>query len=285
MGIVRFSPHGDSPRIGYRFSDQIVDLTVTSASLLGGDDPSVQSVLKRSDELEANQGRLLDERTYQLDTCAFHPPLTPSRLVCLEGCHEQDVIDNGIDPHFEEAGMYTRAWPSCWCAPASSYIGPRATITLPDPVDTAQPGGSVGLVIGQPLSSVDTAADAVLGAIVFGCLTSRGNIPRLEGHRMFDSAFQMGAEIMPASVATDIEIELTVDDKTIEHWTTSDWRFTLNEMVVEASSVVPVQPGDIVLTGDPTRNTHEMKVGETLSVTPPAGIGTETPVTRHGERA
>jgi 2-keto-4-pentenoate hydratase/2-oxohepta-3-ene-1,7-dioic acid hydratase in catechol pathway len=288
MGIVRFSPPDLDLRPGYRFGAEIVDLTTVSLSSgTTTEQTDIESYLTDLDELHGSREALSSGRTYAVDAVDVHRPFSPDRFICLEGCYEHDLIDTGMDPHFEEAEMFTRDWPSLWCAPASSCVGPSESIRLPSPVEDAQPGVSVGLVVNRPAKNVNPneAGEIIAGVVAFGLLVSHGEFPRLEGHRLFDTALQMGSEVVPpAEVSlTDMDVGLSVNGTEIDCRTTEDWRFSAAEMVAEASSVLSLQTGDVLLTGDPTRVERSLESGDRLSVTSPATLGTDNPVVRDGE--
>jgi len=99
---------------------------------------------------------------------------------------------------------------------------------------------------------------------------------------MFDSAFQMGAEVVPRSSRDigSLSLALSIDGILVDKRTTSDWRFTPEEMVSEASHVMSLTDGDVILTGDPTRVDRSVSDGDTLAASSPGILGTGNQLVR-----
>lgn len=288
MGFVRFRPPDAGVRPGYRYGNVIVDLPDTAPAFVANGDPqSAQMYLKSLDRFADEDPSSLDSEKHDASDCSFAPPVSPPRLICLEGCYEHDTTTEGMDPHFEEANMFTKDWPSLWAAPASAYVGPSEDVRLPSSIMDLRPGVELGLVINRHAKGLDPAkaGEAIAGVVVVGHLISHDNVPRLEGHRMFDTAFQLGAEIVPRNAVDvdDVTLTVSVDGSMVDQRSTAEWRFTPAEMVAQASSVLSLNVGDVVLTGDPTWISRTVNGGQTLSVDATGLRGTGSYLIRDGE--
>jgi acylpyruvate hydrolase len=125
------------------------------------------------------------------------------------------------------------------------------------------------LVVGQRIKSVspDEALAGIAGCTVATTVTVFDDIPGLEAYRMYDSILPFGPEVVPVDRVSieELSLHLDVDGTRLDTRTTADWRFTPGEMVAYASEVMTLEPGDLVLSGDPIRTDHVLSAGERVS--------------------
>jgi len=288
MGLVHFATPDQGYRPGYRYGDRIADISQNRETFSPRSNPlSGPEQFEALEDLNDASASSVGARLYSIDECSFTTPFSPGRLLCLEGCYEQDLSDEGMDPHFEEANMFTKDWPAFWCAPASAYVGPTDDVSLPSSIADIRPGMELGLVVDRSAKSleVEEAREVIGGVVLLGHLIGHDDVPRLEGHRMFDSAFQLGTEVVPIATTdiSELTLSLSVDGVEVDTRSTTDWRFTPEEMVAEASGIVPLTAGDVVLTGDPTRVPRSVEAGQTLATEGTDLLGTEARLRRDGE--
>jgi len=213
--------------------------------------------------------RNLDMDVWSSDEVTLGPPVSPSKVVRLEGCYEHDLTHDGFNPHLEASGLHELDWPSLWVAPTSSTTGPGSTIRIPRSVTDARPGVELAFVVGRrtKMASPEDALAAIAGCTVATTVTVLDEIPGLEGYRMYDSFLPFGPEVVPVDRVSveELSMHLDVDGTRLDTRRTADWRFTPGEMIAYASDVMTLEPGDLVLSGDPIRTDHSLSAGERVS--------------------
>ena len=117
----------------------------------------------------------------------------------------------------------------------------------------------VAVVIGARCRAVsaDDALGHVAGYTLFNDLSARDwqfATPQWMPGKVFDGSAPCG----PALVTPDeagphdaIEIELTLNDKTMQSASTADLIFSVPALIAHLSSLMTLEPGDIVSTGTP----------------------------------
>lgn len=268
MGLVSYSTADGGPLPGFRIGDRIIDLS----SLTSIDTPGNHGSVAFLSALPEIEGRLWEAGSLEgfcRSEVSLHSPVAPQKVIRLEGCYEHDLTDEGFNPHLEEAGLNELEWPSLWITPASTTIGPGTPVRLPPSISDARPGVELALVIGEEAKSlsVEEALSAVAGCTIAVSVTAFDDLPGLEGYRMFDSFLPFGPEVVPAGGLDldDLAMGVKVNGRLLDSRTTADFRFSPGEMVAYASKVLTLEPGDLVLTGDPTRIDRPLAAGDRVS--------------------
>lgn len=267
MGLVSFDTTDGQTRPGLRLGEGIIDLTSASIPSLPAGRGEVPYLAVLS-TLERKIGDL-DMDVWSSDEVTLGPPVSPTKIVRLEGCYEHDLTDEEFNPHLEELGLHELDWPSLWVAPVSSATGPGSRICLPRSVADARPGVQLAFVMGRRTKSAspEDALAAIAGCTVATTVTAFDEIPGLEGYRMYDTFLPFGPEVVPIDEVSieDLSLHLDVDGTQLDSQTTADWRFAPGEMVAHASAVMTLEAGDLVLSGDPIRTDHSLSAGEQIS--------------------
>ena len=257
MGLVSFTEGDETPRPGFRVGERVVGLD--SVPFSGPRELNAHLV-----ELETLERRAwgaltsnADPDVYRLAEVNLEQPVAPSKIIRSEGCYEHDLTDTGFNPHLEGADLNELDWPSLWVTPRSTSVGPDSTVRLPRSVSEVRPGVEFAVVFGERAENrpVETVLDAVAGYVPAVTLTAHDELPGLEGYKMFEGFLAIGPSVVPADQVSpdERELGLRINGEPLDVQTTSDWRFTLAEILSHASAVMTLQPGDVVLTGDPMR--------------------------------
>jgi acylpyruvate hydrolase len=234
-------------RAGFLRDEKVVD----AWDGLGGDDhPTVRRLLVREQVTEAEakakgSGLPLEE----VELC---PPVPdPDKIICIGLNYRSHAAEAGIEPPAE---------PTFFAKFRNALAAPGATVPLPRASDKVDYEAEVAFVIGRRCKEVDAAAalDYVAGYTLLNDLSARDlqfATPQWISGKVFDGSAPCG----PALVTPDetgshdaIEIALRLNDETMQSASTSDLIFSIPALVSHLSSLMTLEPGDIVSTGTPS---------------------------------
>jgi acylpyruvate hydrolase len=174
----------------------------------------------------------------------------PDKILCI-GLNYRD--------HAEETGMPAPPAPIVFAKFRNSLIGPADPVVLPDAIDAVDYEAELAVVVGRRCRNVN-AADAlshVAGAMAFNDVSARDL-------QMQTSQWTMGKAIDtfgpcgPALVFMDeiddlqaLRVEARINGETVQSGTTASMIFTVAELIAFISSLMTLEPGDIIATGTP----------------------------------
>lgn len=267
MGLVSFSRSADEePVPGYDVGDGILPF-----SSVGREGPAADYLdcLEEVDRELRDAIQRGDSTPLPRSEVRLHVPVESSKVVRLEGCYEHDLTDSDFDPHVEAAGLNELEWPSLWVAPTSCALSPEGVVQLPPWSEDVRPGVTLALVVGSRAKALTgaEALDAIAGVTTAMDLAIHDEIPGLEGYKMFDTALPLGPDVVPLEdfSLSDAELSLECNGEVLDERTTDSWRFSPEEMIAYVSEVMTLDPGDVVLTGDPTRIDSSVSAGDELT--------------------
>ena len=174
----------------------------------------------------------------------------PGKIVCL-----------GLNyrTHIEEMGRELPRYPTLFAKYAAALIGPGDPIVLPPESDQPDWEVELAFVIGRPVRRARDreAEDAIAGFCVFNDITMRDwqarTIQFLQG-KTFERTTPVGPVLVtPEEVggAEDLEVRCEVDGRVMQLARTSDMLFRPPEIVSYVSTIVTLEPGDLIATGTP----------------------------------
>ncbi|MFZ1361822.1 MAG: fumarylacetoacetate hydrolase family protein [Candidatus Nanopelagicales bacterium] len=179
-------------------------------------------------------------------------PIVPSKVVAIG--------KNYVD-HAAEMDSDVPSSPLMFLKPPSSVIGPGDEIVLPNVSERVDYEGELTVVIGKRCRNV-AAADA--GSVIAGytCandVTARdlqksdGQWSRAKG---FDTFCPIGPWVETGLELTgehpeEVGVSTEVNDEIKQAGVTTQMVFSVAELVAYASSVMTLEPGDVILTGTP----------------------------------
>jgi 2-keto-4-pentenoate hydratase/2-oxohepta-3-ene-1,7-dioic acid hydratase in catechol pathway len=175
------------------------------------------------------------------------PPVTPSKIVCV-GLNYKDHAAEQDKPLPDE--------PLIFLKPPSAVIGPAAAIELPVWVGRVDHEAELGLVIGRRARRVKMhqAADHLLGLTAVNDVSARvlqkkdGQYTRAKG---FDTFAPVGPCIAVGLDGRDLRVRAYVNGDLRQDSRTRELIFTIPELVEFITSVMTLEPGDIISTGTP----------------------------------
>lgn len=197
-------------------------------------------------------------------------PVVPSKIICV-GRNYRD--------HVKELGHELPAEPLIFMKPPSSLLKPGGVVRMPALSQRVDYEGELVLVIGQRTSKLQPGADwrrILRGYTLANDVTARdlqnkdGQWTRAKG---FDTFCPVGPfvsdELDPAPGLT---IETRVNGELRQHGSTADFIFPISELLAYITSVMTLEPGDLVLTGTPA-GVGPLAAGDRVEVSM-AGLGT-----------
>jgi 2-keto-4-pentenoate hydratase/2-oxohepta-3-ene-1,7-dioic acid hydratase in catechol pathway len=217
---------------------------------LGGSDrPSVRGLLEKGLLAEVEAAAAGDGLA--LGELELEPPVPdPDKIVC---------IGLNYRSHAEEAGIEPPASPTFFAKFRNALAGPGAEIPLPALSDKVDYEAEVAFVVGRRCRDVGEA-DAlacIAGYMLLNDLSARDlqfSTPQWMPGKVFDGSAPCG----PALVTPDeagphdaIEIELTLNGETMQSASTADLCFSVPALLSHLSTLMTLEPGDIVSTGTP----------------------------------
>jgi len=211
----------------------------------------------------------LDFEPVPLSAAEVLPPVTPSKIVC---------VGRNYREHATELSNEVPAEPLLFFKPPSSLLKPGGTIVLPPASSRVDHEGELAIVIGHRASKLP--ADFNLRSILRGYtlandVTARdlqkkdGQWTRAKG---FDTFCPVGPwisdEVDPAAGVT---LETRVNGDLRQRGSTSDFIFTIPQLLSYVTAAITLEPGDLVLTGTPS-GVGPLAAGDRVAVTAP-GLG------------
>jgi 2-keto-4-pentenoate hydratase/2-oxohepta-3-ene-1,7-dioic acid hydratase in catechol pathway len=238
MRIIRFQFGDNAPRYGWVLGDRV--------GLIEG---SPFGEFRRAEtNLSISEVKLL-------------APVVPQKIVC---------IGRNYAAHAEEQGVQVPDNPIIFLKPTSSVIGPGDTIQLPPQSNQVEHEAELAVVIGKRGRWLfqDDALDYLLGYTIANDVTAR-DLQRRDGQwtrgKGFDTFCPVGPWIETEFDPTDTLITCHVNDELRQMGTTRDMVFTVQQLLVFISSVMTLEPGDLILTGTPS-GVGPLKPGDQVSI-------------------
>jgi 2-keto-4-pentenoate hydratase/2-oxohepta-3-ene-1,7-dioic acid hydratase in catechol pathway len=248
MRLVSFDA-GDGERAGMLVDGRVVD----AWAALG--EPHRGSLK----ELVAH-GRIKDLRSRIGDTGApSHPQSAVRMLAPIPDPDKIVCIGLNYKEHAAEVGAEAPEHPVVFAKYANALVGTDATVTLPANSTKVDFEAEVAFVVGRRGKdiAVEDALDFIAGYTLLNDLSARdlqGRGPQWMPGKIFDGSAPCGPALVTpeeAGPADAIGISLTLNGETMQESTTADLIFPIPELVADLSSLMTLEPGDIVATGTP----------------------------------
>jgi len=177
------------------------------------------------------------------------PPVTPSKIVC---------VGRNYRGHAKELGNEVPAEPLLFFKPPSSLLAPGGIVRMPFQSERVDFEGELALVIGKRATKIkadELWRSYVRGYTLANDVTARdlqkkdGQWTRAKG---FDTFCPVGPfvtdEIDPVA---GLILETRVNGDLKQHGSTSDFIFSIPELLTYVTAAITLEPGDLVLTGTP----------------------------------
>lgn len=175
------------------------------------------------------------------------PPVVPSKIIC---------VGRNYAAHAQEHEVEVPEVPLLFLKPPSSVIGPGETIYLPPQSQRVEHEAELAVVIGKRSRWLDIegAKDVILGYTIANDVTAR-DLQRRDGQwtrgKGFDTFCPIGPWVETELDPADAVITCAVNGELRQMGSTRDMVFSVRQLVAYASSVMTLEPGDLLLTGTP----------------------------------
>jgi 2-keto-4-pentenoate hydratase/2-oxohepta-3-ene-1,7-dioic acid hydratase in catechol pathway len=228
---------------------------LAAAAGIPGTGWTTRRLLEAGDDTISRLGAAARERVVEpvgtLGDLELGPPLhDPDKILCL-GLNYRD--------HAEEAGLALPAAPMIFAKFRNCLIGPADTVALPRVSEKIDYEAELAVVIGRRCKDVSAehALDHVAGAMAFNDVTAR-DVQHATSQWTAGKALDTFAPCGPALVLRDelpdlqdLAIEARVNGRTVQSASTRLMIFPIAETLAFISSLMTLEPGDIIATGTP----------------------------------
>jgi 2-keto-4-pentenoate hydratase/2-oxohepta-3-ene-1,7-dioic acid hydratase in catechol pathway len=207
-----------------------------------------------------------------LSAASLLPPVTPCKIVCV-GRNYRD--------HAKELGNEVPAEPLLFFKPPSSLLAPGGVVQMPPQSERVDFEGELALVIGKRASKLTPDSDwrsYVRGYTLANDVTARdlqkkdGQWTRAKGFDTFCPVGPFLSDEIDPSVG--VRIETRVNGELKQQGSTSDFIFSIPDLLAYITAAITLEPGDLLLTGTPA-GVGPLKPGDRVDVSM-AGLGVLT---------
>jgi acylpyruvate hydrolase len=238
-------------------------------------DADVRALLERSDWAAHAATAVGPEHDVEgLDYAPLVP--APEKILCIG----QNYAD-----HIAEMGNEPPAYPTVFAKFPPALVGAHDDIVLPAVSDAVDYEAELAVVIGRPVrhATEEQAEAAVAGYTILNDVTARDWQFRTSQY-LQGKTFERSTPLGPCLVTPDElpsggwEISTVIDGETRQHSTTAELVFGVVDLIRYLSTILTLNPGDVIATGTPGGVGHGRKPplyltdGATV-VTAIAGIG------------
>jgi 2-keto-4-pentenoate hydratase/2-oxohepta-3-ene-1,7-dioic acid hydratase in catechol pathway len=191
--------------------------------------------------------------TYPRSGADFAPLIpNPSKVVCVGLNYRNHILEMGRD---------LPEYPTLFAKFADTLIGANDDIARPPETERWDWETELAIVIGRPVRRAkgQQASAAIAGFTVLNDVTARDWQFRtkewLQG-KIWDASTPVGPFLvtpdeLPGGTSPELAITLTVDGATMQRDTTADLLFAPVQLVEYISTIIRLNPGDIIATGTP----------------------------------
>jgi 2-keto-4-pentenoate hydratase/2-oxohepta-3-ene-1,7-dioic acid hydratase in catechol pathway len=224
MKLIRFQIDNRTPRYGWVHED--------SVGVIDGN--PFAEFRRREADLQLRDARLL-------------PPVIPGKIVCIGRNYAAHAAEHEVD---------VPEMPLLFLKPPSSVIGPEAPIVIPPQSSQVEHEAELAVVIGRRGRWIDLedTLDYVLGYTIANDVTAR-DLQRRDGQwtrgKGFDTFCPVGPWVETEFDPSDCLIRCHVNGELRQMASTRDMIFSIRQLIAFTSSVMTIEPGDILLTGTP----------------------------------
>ncbi|MEJ2510902.1 MAG: fumarylacetoacetate hydrolase family protein [Anaerolineales bacterium] len=188
-----------------------------------------------------------DEASIPLEQVRLFAPVLPGKIIC---------VGRNYAAHAAEHQAEVPEYPLIFLKPPSSVIGPGDMVVLPPQSKQVEHEADLGVVIGKQgrWLQPDEAMSIVLGYTIANDVTARdlqfqdGQWTRGKG---FDTFCPLGPWIDTEFDPTDSMVSCHVNDELRQMAPTRDMLFSVSEIIVYITSIMTLEPGDLIMTGTP----------------------------------
>ncbi len=188
-------------------------------------------------------------------------PCTPSKIIC---------VGRNYVEHARELGNEVPKVPLIFMKPPSSIIANDEYIILPPQSSQVEHEAELVVVIGKRGRNItpEAAKEYIFGYTIGNDVTAR-DLQKTDGQwtraKGFDTFCSFGPWIDTELDASDAVVTCRVNGQMRQMASTRDMVFNVSTLIAYISSVMTLEPGDIIFTGTPA-GVGELKNGDVVDV-------------------
>jgi 2-keto-4-pentenoate hydratase/2-oxohepta-3-ene-1,7-dioic acid hydratase in catechol pathway len=245
MRLIRYQPKGGEPRLGWVHADRV-----------GPVEGSIYEEFIRG------------EAEIPLESVRLLPPVEPTKILC---------VGRNYVAHAREQDAEVPEVPLLFLKPPSSLITHLDKIILPPQSQRVEHEAELAVVIGRRgrWITAEEALDHIFGYTIANDITAR-DLQRRDGQwtrgKGFDTFCPVGPWVETEFDPADVVITCKVNGETRQMGSTRDMVFSIRQLIAYASSIMTLEPGDLLLTGTPA-GVSPLQPGDLVEVSI-EGLGT-----------
>lgn len=188
-------------------------------------------------------------------------PVTPGKVIC---------VGRNYAAHAEEHDSAVPELPLIFLKPPSAVIAAGQPILLPPQSQRVEHEAELAIIIGQAgrWLSASEAKGHILGYTAANDVTAR-DLQRADGQwtrgKGFDTFCPLGPWLETEFDPADAIINCAVNGQMRQMGSTRDMVFPVNQLIAFVSSVMTLEPGDVILTGTPS-GVGPLQAGDEVTV-------------------
>ena len=188
------------------------------------------------------------EAVHPLTSVRLLSPVLPGKIIC---------VGRNYAAHAKEHNAEVPDVPLLFLKPPSAVIGPGQKIILPPQSQQVEHEAELVVVIGKRGRWIapDEALQHILGYTIGNDVTAR-DLQRRDGQwtrgKGFDTFCPLGPWIETDFDPADRVIACHVNGEMRQMASTRDMVFSVRQLIAFASSIMTLEPGDILMTGTPS---------------------------------
>ena len=210
---------------------------------------------------EDNIIRHLDElETENQDEIEILTPVEPSKIVCV-GLNYKD--------HAKELKMELPKEPLLFMKPSTSILAHNGEIFYPKISNQVDYEAELGIVILDKIEYDNFDENTLIGYTIVNDVTAR-DLQQKDGQwtraKSFDTFCPIGPVLVTNIDSSNLKIQLKVNNNIKQDSNTKNMIFSPKQLLQYVSSIMTLNPGDIIATGTPP-GVGQLNKNDTLSIT------------------
>ncbi len=259
MKIGYFS-HDGVPFIGVVAGDRVMDVTGVSWH---GDHPFLQSLsrLVKTENFNVSifqslfeEGKDREDLWHDITAVSFLPLYRPGKIICMGLNYAQ---------HAQETGRAAPEEPIFFEKASSAVIAHGETIVYPEDLGRIDPEAELAVIIGKAAEHISEAdaRDYICGYTCLNDVTARDMQAKDMENRQpwyrsksINTFCPMGPWIVTSDEIDPVEplrVQLRVNGEVRQDALTDELIFNIPSLIAHISSIITLQPGDVISTGTP----------------------------------
>jgi 2-keto-4-pentenoate hydratase/2-oxohepta-3-ene-1,7-dioic acid hydratase in catechol pathway len=236
----------DGGRLGVVSNDLVYDVTGLLTESPGRDGAVAAAIRAGLPTVSADD--LAGRRALPLASVEWESPLPrPGKIVGAPANYFEHIDEMPNSATIVEWGLFLKA--------STSVIGPGGVVRLPYTDLPTHYEGELAIVIGRGGRDIalEDALEHVYGYTCVLDITVRSSEDR-STRKSFDTFTPLGPWVVTADEvghAGDLDLRLTVNGEERQHSSTSKLIYGIAELIAYASSVMTLEPGDVIASGTP----------------------------------